>query len=342
MLKWLFGSKDDIAMAPVKNAVANGNANGSYGGTVGPVPEVLQLTPETITQAVLGQMADTPDPRLKEIMEAAVKHVHQFARDVQLTPAEWLTGIDFLTRVGKMCTPDRQEFILLSDTIGLSALVNLMHDKTALEVGTDTSLLGPFFRENAPVMPHGSQISKDTSLGEIVMYGKVTDVNGKPLANARIDIWQTDAHGLYDIQRDPSGAYDNRGAFVTDANGYYFFKTVPPRDYSIPMDGPVGALAIAQKRHGMRPAHIHLLVGAVDHRELVTALYLSTSKYLATDVVFGSSSEDLVAFVNPNDPNSPIKGIPAIHFDFKLSKMSDVDRRSGRVGSDPSKIGAPA
>jgi catechol 1,2-dioxygenase/hydroxyquinol 1,2-dioxygenase len=339
MLKWLFGDKTN-GTAGAGSGAANGAATSAPGQK--PRPEVLHLTPETVTQAVFEQMATTTDPRMREIMEAAVMHLHQFARDTKLTPAEWLYGIDFLTRVGKMCTPDRQEFILMSDTLGMSALVNLMHDKTAMEVATDTSLLGPFFRENAPRMNPGDQIAKDTSAGEVAMYGKVTDAHGKPLANARIDIWQTASNGLYDIQSDPSGAMDCRGYFLTDADGNYLMRTVSPIDYSIPMDGPVGEMVRAQRRHGMRPAHIHLLISAPDHRELVTALYLSTSKYLATDVVFGSSSEDLVAEVIENDPNCPIKGMLAVRYDFRLSRMSEADRRSGRVGSDPSKVGATA
>jgi protocatechuate 3,4-dioxygenase beta subunit len=329
MLRGPFGSSQCYAPA---------NDSGGGGGTA--KPSVLTLTPQSVTDAVIAQMSTTPDPRMREIMEAAVKHLHQFARDVKLTPAEWLVGIDFLTRVGKMCTPDRQEFILLSDTTGLSALVNLMHDKTSLEIGTDTSLLGPFFRENAPRFKAGDQICNDVSNGEIAMYGKVTDAKGNPIPNAEIGIWQTNTHGLYDIQADPSGAMDSRGIFTTDANGNYLLRTVAPLDYSIPMDGPVGAMVQAQKRHGMRPAHIHLLISAPDYRELVTALYLSSSKYLDSDVVFGSSSEDLVAEIVEKDPGCPIPGMDAIRYDFKLSRMSEADRRSGRVGSDPSKIGA--
>lgn len=324
---------------PFGNSQSYAPANDSGNGGSAKKPSVLTLTPQTITEAVIEQMSTTPDPRMREIMEAAVKHLHQFARDVKLTPAEWLVGIDFLTRVGKMCTPDRQEFILLSDTTGLSALVNLMHDKTALEIGTDTSLLGPFFRENAPRFKAGDQICNDVSNGEIAMYGRVTDANGNPIPNAEIGIWQTNTHGLYDIQADPSGAMDSRGIFTTDANGNYLLRTVAPLDYSIPMDGPVGAMVQAQKRHGMRPAHIHLLISAPDYRELVTALYLSSSKYLDSDVVFGSSSEDLVAEIVTNDPACPIRGMDAIRYDFKLARMSEADRRSGRVGSDPSKIG---
>ncbi len=341
MFKWLFGQKSEAAVAaPNGNGRSGSATDGASNGKSSGKPAVLYLTPETVTDAVLEQMETTSDARLREIQTAAVKHLHQFARDVKLTPAEWLIGIDFLTRIGKMCTPDRQEFILLSDTTGLSALVNLMHDKTAVEVATDTSLLGPFFRENAPRFKPGEQICKKTAKGEIAMYGRVTDVAGKPIANAQIDIWQTDENGLYDIQADTSGAMDNRGTFTTDANGNYLIRSVPPLDYSIPMDGPVGEMVRAQRRHGMRPAHIHLLIGAPDYRELVTALYLSTSKFLATDVVFGSSSEDLVAEVRDNDPDCPLKGMPSVRYDFKLARMSDVDRRSGRVGSDPSKIGA--
>jgi protocatechuate 3,4-dioxygenase beta subunit len=336
MLKRLFGGSAGSS-AGAHAAVA---PNGAGGSGQAPKPEVLHLTPETVTAAVLEQMSTTPDPRLKEIMEAAVRHVHGFAREVNLTPGEWLMGIEFLTRVGKMCTPDRQEFILLSDTTGLSALVNLMHDKTALEVGTDTSLLGPFFRENAPRFKPGDQIAKDTSAGEVALYGRITDAAGKPIAGAEFCIWQTASSGLYDIQSDPTGDMDSRGIFTTDENGNYLIRTVAPRDYSIPMDGPAGALVKAQKRHGMRPAHIHIMVSAPGYRELVTALYMSDSNYLATDVVFGSSSEDLVATIVQNDPNCPIKGIGAIRFDFKLSRLSEADKRSGRVGADPSKVAA--
>ena len=248
-----------------------------------------ELTPETITQAVLDQMASTPNPRLKQIMASAVKHLHAFAKDVNLTPAEWIKGIAFMTAVGKICTPARQEFILLSDTLGLSALVNGLHDSTALEEGTNTSLLGPFYRETTPHLAAGSPIAKKPTPGsECVLYGHVSDVNGKPLAGATVSLWQTSASGLYDIQEDPTSV-DYRGIFTTDANGLFLVRTVKPLGYSIPMDGPVGEMVTAQRRHGMRPAHIHFLVGAPGYRELVTALYLRDDPHLADDVVFGSS-----------------------------------------------------
>jgi hydroxyquinol 1,2-dioxygenase len=293
-----------------------------------------ELTPDTITDAVLEQMATTPDPRMREVMASAVKHLHAFARDVNLTPAEWIKGIEFMTAVGKMCTPARQEFVLLSDTLGLSALVNGLHDKTAVEEGTHTSLLGPFYREAAPTLAAGSQIAKNAKPGsECVLYGRVSDVNGKPLANATVSIWQTGADGLYDIQ-ESAESIDYRGVFTTDANGVYQLRTVKPIGYSIPMDGPVGQMVQAQARHGMRPAHIHFLVGLAGYRELVTALYLRDDPHLADDVVFGSSG-DLAVDIDANDPNCPIKGLPSIRFDMQLSREGEADRTSGRVGVDP-------
>ena len=296
-----------------------------------------ELTPETITDAVLDQMATTPDPRMREVMASAVRHLHAFAREVNLTPAEWIKGIAFMTAVGKICTPARQEFILLSDTLGLSALVNGLHDFTAMEEGTHTSLLGPFYREASPKLAAGSQIAKTVRPGsECVLYGRVTDVNGKPIADATVSIWQTGADGLYDIQ-ESSASIDYRGVFTTDADGIFLVRTVKPIGYSIPMDGPVGEMIRAQKRHGMRPAHIHFLVGAPGYRELVTALYLRDDPHIADDVVFGSSG-DLAIDIKPNDPGCPIKGVPSIRFDMRLSRETAADKAGGRVGADPSAI----
>ena len=296
-----------------------------------------ELTPETITDAVLDQMATTPDPRMREVMASAVRHLHAFANEVNLTPAEWIKGIAFMTAVGKICTPARQEFILLSDTLGLSALVNGLHDSTAMEEGTHTSLLGPFYREASPKLAAGSQIAKTVRPGsECVLYGRVTDVHGKPIADATVSIWQTGADGLYDIQ-ESSASIDYRGVFTTDADGLFLVRTVKPIGYSIPMDGPVGEMIRAQKRHGMRPAHIHFLVGAPGYRELVTALYLRDDPHIADDVVFGSSG-DLAIDIKPNDPGCPIKGVPSIRFDMRLSRETAADKTGGRVGADPSAI----
>jgi len=297
---------------------------------------MVNIDEQTITRAVTAAQAQCADPRLRVVLESLVKHLHAFAREVKLTEAEWFKGIEFLTAAGHITDDKRQEFILLSDTLGLSTLVNTLHDKTALEQGTHTSLLGPFFRENTPRFEHGAQIGSDTSTGEIVLWGRVTNVDGEPLPNALVTVWQTAASGSYDMQVAPDKD-DYRGAFVTAADGSYLLKSVRPRGYYIPMDGPVGDMIAAQGRHGMRPAHIHFLIGAVGYRELVTALYPAGDPHLADDVVFGASG-DLVAHVKAKDPACPIQGLPSIRFDFTLSRESEADRLSGRVGADPAAL----
>ena len=325
LIKKIFGGSDPAATSAPKPAVASGEVK-------------IEYTSETITAAVLEQMASTPDPRLKTVMAAAVKHLHAFAREVNLTPSEWIKGIEFMTKVGQMSSPARQEVILLSDTLGLSTLVNTMHDKTAVEEATQTSLLGPFFREDAPMMKPGEQIAKRDASQEIVLYGRVSDKRGRPLANALVGIWQTATDGRYDMQVDPN-SIDCRGTFTTDAHGNYLIRAVRPLGYYIPMDGPVGALITAQKRHGMRPAHIHFLISAVGFREMVTALYLADDGHLTDDVVFGAHG-DLVVAIKDNAPDCPIPNAKSIKFDFELSVESEADKQSGRVGADPAKIAA--
>ena len=289
-----------------------------------------------ITEAVIAQMADTPDPRLREIMEAAVRHLHAFAREVRLTPDEWLKGIAFLTAVGQMCSPIRQEFILLSDVLGLSRLVNVMHDSQGREAaGTETSLLGPFFREAAPQVELGGSIAAASKGTEIVIFGQVTDAAGQGIAHAVMDVWQTDADGLYDLQAHDPSVMEMRGQLRCDAQGRFHFRTLKPVGYSIPMDGPVGKLVRQQGRHGFRPAHIHILVAAPGYRDLVTALYFADDAHVDSDTVFGVS-RSLVVQESHDVPGAPVPGMPAIRYDFAMSR--DTDGAGGRVGSDPSRL----
>ncbi len=288
----------------------------------------------TVTDEALRQMENTENPRLKEIMDSAVRHLHAFARDVNLAPDEWLTGIQFLTAVGQACTPLRQEFILLADVLGLSAVVNALHDKKARELGSQSSLLGPFFREGAPDLPLGALIVEKPTEPEIVIYGQVTDNSGAPLPGALIQIWQTSERGLYDLQERNGESMDMRGNFRTDADGRYYFRTVRPLGYSIPMDGPVGQMVTLQKRHGFRPSHIHCLIGADGYRELVTALYFGDDVNIDSDTVFGVSQSLVVEA--KDDPASPIPGLRAVHYDFRLAKAAPGE--SGRVGADPTKL----
>lgn len=288
------------------------------------------------TEAALAQMAATPNPRLKEIMDAAVRHLHAFARDVNLTPEEWLAGIGFLTAVGKACTPVRQEFILLSDVLGVSAVVNALHDKKARELGSQSSLLGPFYREGAPELQLGDSTVRNPSVPEIVVYGRITDNSGKPIPNALIQVWQTSEHGLYDLQTLGEQGMDLRANFRSDKEGNYWFRTVRPLGYSIPMDGPVGEMVRAQRRHGFRPSHIHFLIGGDGFRELVTALYFGDDEHIDSDTVFGVSGSLVVQA--KDDPNSPVKGLQAVHYDFRLAHAAPGE--SGRVGADPTKLAA--
>ena len=296
------------------------------------------LDRNSVTAEALAQMANTPDPRLREIMAAATRHLHDFAREVNLQPDEWLAGIAFLTAVGQACTPFRQEFILLSDVLGLSRLVNVMHDAEGREAtGTETSLLGPFFREQAPEFAAGESIAVHDSGGtEVVIFGQVTDGEGRPVADAAIDIWQTNAAGLYDLQARDATVMDMRGRFRTDAAGRYHMRTVKPVGYSIPMDGPVGRMTRLQNRHGFRPAHIHVLVAAPGYRELVTALYFADDPNIASDTVFGVS-QSLVIRESMGLPGSPMPALPGIHYDFRLSRDA-AEGSGGRVGADPSRL----
>jgi protocatechuate 3,4-dioxygenase beta subunit len=299
---------------------------------------VHDLDADTVTDAVLEQMARTPDPRMREVMSALVRHMHAFAREVSLTPAEWLEGIKFLTQVGHACTPVRQEFILLSDVLGLSALVNILHDRNEAELGTQSRLLGPFFREGSPVLPAGACIVSEHSAPEIVLYGRVTDTDGKGVAGAGIAVWQTDETGACDLQLDGGREMDMRGRFVTDADGNYHFRTVRPLGYSIPMDGPVGRMVMGQKRHGFRPSHIHFLIAAPAYRELVTALYFGDDDHIASDTVFGVS-RSLVVHARHDDADAPIQGIGSVRYDFRLARSGSGT--GSRVGADPAAF-APA
>ncbi len=302
------------------------------------------LTPETVTGVTLAQMAGTTDPRLREIMEAAVRHLHDFAREVSLTPAEWIYGVKFMTAVGQTCTPFRQEFILLSDTLGLSSLVNLLHDGRVEGVGgestTDSSLLGPFYREGSPVLSLGAQINTDPKTEEICLFGQVRDTAGAPVAGASVEVWQTDPDGAYDLQSLEPSVMDWRGQFRTDAEGLYWFRANLPFGYTIPLDGPVGSMIHAQNRHGCRPAHTHFLISAPGYRELVTAIYYGDDQYIDSDVVFGVS-QALIVQPAAGLPGSPRPDLRSVHYDFTLAPAAATDS-SSRVGADPSKMLAPA
>ena len=180
----------------------------------------------SITDAAVEQMSATPNPRLRQIMESLVRHLHSFAREVDLTPEEWLEGVRFLTAVGQKCTAHRQEFILLSDTLGMSALVNALHDKRAAGAATKSSLLGPFYRQDAPMKKLGDSIISETEGTEVVFYGRVIDSAGRGIPNALVQVWEPDETGNYDLQKHDPSVMDLRGCFHADAEGRYYFRGV--------------------------------------------------------------------------------------------------------------------
>jgi hydroxyquinol 1,2-dioxygenase len=247
---------------------------------------VQNTSPADLLSDVIERMAATPDPRLLEIMTALVTHLHAFATEVRLTEAEWAAGIGFLTEIGQICDDQRQEFILASDTLGLSMLVDMLaHD--ASSGATESTVLGPFYVPGSPERPNGASTAERPSGAPALVTGRVLDTDGNPIAGARVDVWQNGADMLYTAQ-DPDAPPGNlRGVFTTDADGAFTFVGVRPRDYPVPDDGPVGRMLAAIGRHPWRAAHLHLIVTADGYRPVTTHLFDDESQYLDSDAVFG-------------------------------------------------------
>jgi catechol 1,2-dioxygenase len=277
-----------------------------------------------ITARALRSLDQTPNPRLKTIMASLIRHLHAFIREVEPTEAEWWQAIQFLTRVGQMCDDRRQEFILLSDALGASILVDAINHH-AHDGATESTLLGPFYRPGAPELPASASISRDGRGEPVVMSGRVLSTDGTPIAGAVLDVWQANAHGLYE-QQDPTQPDMNlRGRFRTDADGRYTFVTVKPASYPIPDDGPVGELLRALGRHPYRPAHIHFIVTAEGHAPLTTHLFVAGDPYLDSDAVFGTKDSLVVPFVrNESAAEAARYGVRApfytVQYDFVLRR----------------------
>ena len=247
----------------------------------------MTFSPQAITQAAITSFAKSDNPRLKQIMQSLVKHLHAFAQETNLTEAEWMAGIQFLTATGHKCDDVRQEFILLSDTLGLSMLLVAMHDG-AQSGATEATVLGPFHTPDAPAMARGSDLSNGAPGQPLYVTGRVLSADGHPVAHAKIDIWQADAEGLYDVQRGELESNRRaRGVIESDADGHFVFWSVLPEAYPVPTDGPVGQMLVANGRHPWRPAHIHFLIEAQGYQPLVTHIFREGDRYLDSDVVFG-------------------------------------------------------
>jgi hydroxyquinol 1,2-dioxygenase len=277
------------------------------------------ITESNITATVLKRLEKTSDPRLKKILAAAIRHLHDFVREVGLTPEEWKAGIDFLTGVGHITDDKRQEFILLSDTLGVSALVDLLKHAKAAN-GTASSLLGPFYVGGAPEREHGDSIA--ATPGEpIIVRGAVIGADGRPVQSAQLDVWQAAPNGLYDIQDRDQPEMNLRGKFRTDKAGRFEFRSVKPKSYPIPHDGPVGKLLRAQGRHPYRPAHIHFIITAKGYEPLTTALYIGGDQYIESDAVFGAKDALTVSYRKNGRATMPrqAREPEVIEFDFTLA-----------------------
>ena len=253
---------------------------------------MTQFNDTELTAAVVSSFEETPNPRVKFLLEELVKSLHDYVRKTDLTFDEWSYAIDFLTRTGQKCTSIRQEFILLSDVLGVSMLVDAVNHRER-EGATETTVLGPFYVGEHKVMPHGADISSNLDGQRMFVSARVTDLAGKPLAGVPVDVWHADDDGYYDSQKPTYETLgpSSRARFVTDDDGRLFFRTILPCSYPIPTDGPVGEMILQARRHPMRPAHVHFLVDAPGYEPLITHVFIDGDKYIDSDVVFGVKGE---------------------------------------------------
>jgi hydroxyquinol 1,2-dioxygenase len=283
----------------------------------------MDFTEETATDAVLASFAGTPDPRLRQVLESLVRHLHGFVREVEPTFAEWERAIAFLTATGQMSDDKRQEFILLSDVLGVTMLVDAINHRKPGQA-TESTVLGPFHVVDSPPRRLGDSIDLVATGEPCVVSGSVRSLDGTSLPGALVDVWQADDHGFYDVQQPASQPPGNlRGLFRTDAEGRFWFRTVTPSAYPIPTDGPVGGLLTATARHPYRPAHIHLIVGAEGHQPVTTHVFVAGSPYLDSDAVFAVKQSLVREFHTVDDPaQAAAYGVPApfrhAHFDVVL------------------------
>ncbi|KAF2006886.1 aromatic compound dioxygenase [Amniculicola lignicola CBS 123094] len=295
------------------------------------VPILKDLTIDNITENVNRINAQCPDARLKYVLERLVTHMHDFARETRLSTQEWMAGIEFLTAVGKQCTDVRQEFILLSDTLGLSLLVDSI-DHPKAPFSTEGTVLGPYHTHDALPGAHGHAISADPSGTPLLCLCRVTDSSQRPVPDVKVDIWETDSKGSYDVQYEGySGDNpDGRAVLKTDAEGVFWFKAIVPVPYRIPNDGPVGKMLEVLGRHPWRPSHMHFMFekGGFDH--LITALYLRGDPYETSDAVFGVKESLIVDLGTVTSEQAKeydvAEGSKLLTYDFVLETEADTQK----------------
>jgi hydroxyquinol 1,2-dioxygenase len=277
------------------------------------------FTEETAADAVMESFAGAADPRLRELMNSLVRHLHAFVRDTEPTIAEWQRAIDFLTATGHKCDHERQEFILLSDVLGISMLVETINNRKTAGA-TESTVLGPFHMVTSPRRALGDTIDLVGTGPQCVLAGRVLSADGTPLPGAELDVWQANDQGFYDVQQpDVQPPGNGRGLFTAGQDGAYWFRTIVPTHYPIPTDGPVGTLLEATKRHPYRPAHVHFIVTAPGHRPLTTHIFVAGSPYIESDAVFAVKKSLITEFTPAADPNQPARA----NFDIVLQRRAD-------------------
>lgn len=254
----------------------------------------LLVTEDTITDLAEQRWGTARDPRLAEVLTSLVRHLHEFSREVRLTEDEWMAGIQWLTRAGQLSDDKRQELILASDVLGLSMLVVQLNHRFD-ERATPATVLGPFFIEGSPELEHGGDMSDGVDGEPLFVHGTVRDLAGRPVAGAVLDVWQADAQGAYEAQLEVDEAR-LRATFRSREDGTYCVRTIAPKGYTIPMDGPVGGLISRTEISEYRPAHVHFLLKAPGFEPLITHLFEQGAPYLDTDVVFGTKQQLVVRF----------------------------------------------
>lgn len=284
------------------------------------------LADEDLTQAVLATFNHATSERFQQMMHSLVKHLHAFVKDVELTEEEWFKGIDYLTRIGHITDEKRQEFVLLSDVLGVSMLVIEMNNKP-FTAATASTVFGPFFVDGSPGFVNGDDIANGASGEPCFIQGRVMSTTGEPLPNAHIEIWQADEDGLYDVQHTESSQVYGRGHLSSDRDGNYFFWSVKPEAYPIPSDGPVGELLDAANRSPMRPAHVHFMITVPGYKTLITHVFKEGDHYLDADAVFGVRSS-LIADFERHEPGRAPDGkkleVPfyTMKYDFMLAPLN--------------------
>ena len=268
---------------------------------------------EKNSEATVISKMKSEDKRYSQLMSSLITHLHQFIKEVEPTQEEWEKAIRFLTDVGHITDAQRQEWVLLSDTLGVSMLVDAIVNRKS-SGATESTVLGPFYLPGSEVLQMGADISKEADGESAFISGKVTDVIGNPIAGAQIEVWQANQDGFYDTQQpDIQPPMNLRGTFVTSDDGNYSFKTVKPVPYPIPDDGPVGKMLKKMGRHPYRPAHVHFMIQADGYEKLITHIFCKDSDYLDSDTVFGVKEELIVEF-------KEIDGVKKATYDFKLQE----------------------